>query len=179
MVRWNMRVFNCDSRDAIVRHNDDVATPRSFARVRKVPCLINRYKCSDIFQIHSCALRTNVLHSIWFIGLATAKKLAQYGATVVLTACSAIIVAEEAENINTSGGVAYGVRCDVSDYQSVEHCVNVCMGLTGRIDFLINVAGVIQPLAYLIDSDPIQWGLQQISITRAYITVCEPRCPIC
>lgn len=93
------------------------------------------------------------------IGLATAEKLAQYGATVVLAARSIDAITQHASQINADGGTAYAVVCDVTDYRSVTSCVAVCLEQAGKIDFLINVAGVIEPLAHLIDSDPAQWGL--------------------
>ncbi|MCV2403513.1 SDR family oxidoreductase [Marinomonas sp. C2222] len=93
------------------------------------------------------------------IGLATAQILSQYGATVVLAARSSKVIEEGARKINEQGGHAYAIPCDVSDYGSIQHCVDKCLQQTGKIDFLINVAGVIEPLAHLIDSDPEQWAL--------------------
>ncbi len=93
------------------------------------------------------------------IGLATAQKLAQYGATVVLAARTYDVVAQAAQDINEQGGNAHAVSCDVSNYLSVEYAVNTSLEVTGQIDFLINNAGVIEPLAHLIDSDPVLWGL--------------------
>ena len=92
------------------------------------------------------------------IGLATAKKLAEYGATVVLAARSYDVVVSAAQEINVAGGKAHAVSCDVSCYQSVENAVKTCLSLSGKIDFLINNAGVIEPLTHLIDSDPVEWG---------------------
>ncbi len=93
------------------------------------------------------------------IGLATAQKLAQYGATTVLAARTYELIASAAQDINIQGGSAHAVKCDVTDYQAVERAVDSCLELTGQIDYLINNAGVIEPLAHLIDSDPAQWGL--------------------
>jgi len=92
------------------------------------------------------------------IGLATAYKFAEYGAKVVLAARSYDRVAEAAKAINEKGGIAFAVECDVADYQSVERAVNFTLASTGQIDFLVNNAGVIDPLAHLIDSDPAEWG---------------------
>ena len=92
------------------------------------------------------------------IGLATAQKLAQYGATTFLAARSFDAITTAAQDINAQGGSAHAVKCDVSDYQSVERAVDACLDLRGRIDYLINNAGVIEPLAHLIESDPTQWG---------------------
>ncbi len=93
------------------------------------------------------------------IGLAAAHILSQYGATVVLGARSYEAVTHGVKDIKRQGGSAYAVHCDVGDYASVESAVSKCLQLTGQIDFLIDIAGVIEPLAHLIDSDPGQWAL--------------------
>lgn len=93
------------------------------------------------------------------IGLATAQLLAALGATVVLASRSTADLAKSVEGIRGAGGEAKGHECDVSDYASVEAVVDYCMSQTGQIDFLINNAGVIDPLAHLVESDPAQWAL--------------------
>ena len=93
------------------------------------------------------------------IGLAVAEKLAELGATVILTARSTEAVTASAQKINENGQNAFAYICDVSDYDSVKKAVNFCLDQTGQIDFLINNAGVIDPLAHLVDSDPEEWAL--------------------
>lgn len=92
------------------------------------------------------------------IGLATAHKLAACGATVFLAARSKEKIIQEAEQIITDGGKAFSVVCDVTDYQSVNEAVQACIEQTGRLDFLVNNAGVIEPQSLLLDSDPEEWG---------------------
>jgi len=53
------------------------------------------------------------------IGAATAKRMAELGVKVVLTARSQEALSELANDINTSGGEALAVACDVSDYNQV------------------------------------------------------------
>ena len=65
------------------------------------------------------------------IGLATAQKLAQYGATTVLAARTYELIASAAQDINIQGGSAHAVKCDVTDYQAVERAVDSCLELTG------------------------------------------------
>ena len=93
------------------------------------------------------------------IGLATAERLSELGAKVVLTARSLDKLQEAVFNINSKGGSAIAHICDVSDYSSVEAAVNYCIAQTGKIDFLINNAGVIDPQSYIADSDPSEWSL--------------------
>ena len=93
------------------------------------------------------------------IGLATAETLASLGATVILAARSAESLASATKKIRNSGGVAKAQVCDVSSYASVESAVEYTLSQTGQIDFLINNAGVIEPLSHFIDSDPNEWAL--------------------
>ena len=92
------------------------------------------------------------------IGLATAKALAAYGATVVLTARSHQKIESEADLLRSGGLSALAVPCDVSDYLSVTEAIEYAVEKTGRIDILVNNAGVIEPLAPLIESDPDTWA---------------------
>lgn len=92
------------------------------------------------------------------IGLAAATTLSDYGATVVLAARTVELVKSNAAAINQNGGNALSVKCDVSDFASVTKAVDFCMQATGRIDILLNNAGVIEPLSHLINSDPELWG---------------------
>jgi 3-oxoacyl-[acyl-carrier protein] reductase len=48
--------------------------------------------------------------------------------------------------------------CDVSDYAAVEALVAETEGRFGRVDALINNAGVIEPIASIADSDPAAWA---------------------
>ncbi|MGP1397102.1 MAG: SDR family oxidoreductase [Inquilinaceae bacterium] len=89
------------------------------------------------------------------IGAAAARKLADYGANVVLAARSAGAIETLAREI---GPTAVAVVCDVSRYESVQQAVRTAMKRFGRLDLLVNNAGVIEPIARLEDSDPAAWG---------------------
>ena len=93
------------------------------------------------------------------IGLATAEKLAELGASVILAARSSDKLEEAVLTINSKGSAAKAHVCDVRDYSSVEATVKYCIDQTGQVDFLVNNAGVIDPLSHLIDSDPVEWSL--------------------
>lgn len=93
------------------------------------------------------------------IGLATAELFAELGATVVLVARTTDSLKKAVQKITDQGGTAFAISCDVSNYSSVNAAVEYCLRETGQIDFLINNAGVIDPLAHLIDSDPEEWAL--------------------
>lgn len=93
------------------------------------------------------------------IGLATAQILAAYGAEVVLAGRNLKTVSHGAEDIRKRGGQAEALRCDVSDYGSVEAAMTEIIKEKGKADILVNNAGVIEPLVHLVDSDPAIWGL--------------------
>ena len=76
------------------------------------------------------------------IGLATAKAAAARHAKVVLIARSGVVLAEVADQINSSGGEALYVMADVGKREEVEHAAHVAVERFGRIDTWVNDAGV-------------------------------------
>ncbi len=92
------------------------------------------------------------------IGEAAAWAFAQAGAAVVLAARSGGDVERIASAINADGGRAVAVTCDVADYGAVERAVTKAVEAFGRLDYLINNAGLIDPIARLADSDPEGWA---------------------
>jgi len=92
------------------------------------------------------------------IGLATAQTLAAYGASVILAARSIDKTEEAAKEIRADGHNAFAIKCDVTDFASVNKAVEFAIEKTGRLDFVINNAGTIDPLSSLVDSDPEIWG---------------------
>lgn len=89
------------------------------------------------------------------IGAAAAREFAAAGANVVLVARSEDAVADLAGEIGPS---ALAVPCDVSRYWEVDAAVQAALKTFGRLDVLINNAGVIEPISPLLDSDPESWG---------------------
>ena len=92
------------------------------------------------------------------IGEATAHHLANLGAHVVLAARSAEAISSIAQTITQAGGRATAIATDVGDQASVAHLIDETIALTGRIDLLVNNAGLIDPIARLADSDPDAWA---------------------
>jgi len=62
------------------------------------------------------------------------------------------------------------LACDVSDPDSVAAALEVVAARFGRVDVLVNNAGIIEPIARLADSDPQHWS-QAIAtnLTGAYL----------
>ena len=92
------------------------------------------------------------------IGLATALRLSELGASVVLTARTEAEIKEHANRIVKQGRRARAVKCDVSSFNDVKNAVDASVDAFGALDILVNNAGVIDPIARITDSDPEQWG---------------------
>lgn len=91
------------------------------------------------------------------IGAATAAELAGAGVSVILAARSESQIRHNADMITENGGQAQAVTCDVSQYKEVQALISHCESTFGRIDLLVNNAGVIDPIGHLSTSDPDTW----------------------
>ncbi len=76
------------------------------------------------------------------IGAAIAAKLARLGATVVLCGRTRQLLESTAAAISEAGGRAEALECDVTDLRSVEAVAARVDQTLGRIDVLVNNAGV-------------------------------------
>lgn len=92
------------------------------------------------------------------IGAATALDLARNGASVILAARSEKDIKHNAQQIRNIGGQAEAVTCDVSNYKDVQALISHCESTFGRLDGLINNAGVIEPIGSIATSDPGAWN---------------------
>lgn len=88
------------------------------------------------------------------IGAAAARAFASGGARVVLAARDRDALSRLAAEIG-AGALALG--CDVARRGDVEQAVAAAMAAFGRIDVLINNAGVIDPIARMAEADPEGW----------------------
>ena len=76
------------------------------------------------------------------LGVQMAKALASQGATIVAVARRQNLIDEVATDISKTFNVpAVGIRCDITDTDSVDTMVDTVMEKYGRIDILINNAG--------------------------------------
>ena len=76
------------------------------------------------------------------IGAATALKFAKEGATVVLCDLNADAVASVVEDCRKVGATAIGFSVNVSNRESVDEMVASVLAQFGRIDVLVNNAGI-------------------------------------
>ncbi len=89
------------------------------------------------------------------IGAATAREFAAAGWRVALMARSETDIAKIADDL---GEAAMALRCDVADYTSVQAALQTVVARWGRLDALINNAGVIDPICRISEADPKDWG---------------------
>ena len=82
------------------------------------------------------------------LGEATARLLSSGGATVVLAARRADRIKALADELGGQGGKALAVTTDVTDRQQVQALVDKAVEAHGRIDVMLNNAGLM-PLAPL------------------------------
>jgi len=100
------------------------------------------------------------------IGAAAAVELARQGAKVALSARTAAACSETLQQISDIGGDAFAVSCDVSDYTAIEKLVAETLERYGRLDALVNNAGIVDPIGRITDTDPDDW-MRNITVNLA------------
>jgi len=108
------------------------------------------------------------------LGLSMAMALAEAGATVVVAARDEAKNREAVEDIGGIGAAAhevrsFSVRCDVCDAASVASAVDQVVEQVGRIDILINSAGINTrgPIEQLSPEDFNK--VQQVNVTGSWL----------
>jgi 3-oxoacyl-[acyl-carrier protein] reductase len=76
-------------------------------------------------------------------GLAIARRFAQAGASVVIASRRKALCRQRANEIQAQGGTALGMGLDVTDETNVRQMVQEVVARLGRIDLLVNNAGII------------------------------------
>lgn len=103
------------------------------------------------------------------IGAAAARAYAAAGAHLVLASRSWQRCEALAGELRGQGAQALAVACDVADFDQVQDAVAAALGRFGRLDVVVNNAGVIEPIAPLLDGDPAAWAQSvRINLIGAY-----------
>ncbi|MBL4906649.1 MAG: SDR family NAD(P)-dependent oxidoreductase, partial [Sneathiella sp.] len=92
------------------------------------------------------------------IGAAAAIELAALGAKLSISSRSAEACDDVLKTIKNAGGEAFAANCDVSDYEDVDKLVLDTLARYGKIDTLINNAGIVDPIGTIENSDPEDWA---------------------
>ena len=90
------------------------------------------------------------------IGEATAKELAALGASVAVVARRSDRLDALVAEIEAAGGSALAVAADITDRVEAEHAVQVVVDRFGRLDILINNAGLML-LGTVVEQDIEDW----------------------
>jgi NADP-dependent 3-hydroxy acid dehydrogenase YdfG len=90
------------------------------------------------------------------IGEATARELASRGATVVIAARRSERLEALAAEIEHDGGAALPIEADVTDHEQVQTMVRRAVDSLGRIDIVVNNAGVML-LGPIEDAPTEEW----------------------
>lgn len=98
------------------------------------------------------------------IGHATARALAARGASVALVARRHDRLEALATQIEAAGGTAFVVAADITDRSQAEAAVQAIVERFGRLDILINNAGLML-LGPVVGADPDEWD-QMIAINQ-------------
>jgi NADP-dependent 3-hydroxy acid dehydrogenase YdfG len=90
------------------------------------------------------------------IGEATARRLAEDGASVVVVARRIDRLEALAADIEQTGGSALAVQADITDRAQAEAVVQRSVERFGRLDILVNNAGLML-LGPVVGADPDEW----------------------
>ncbi len=91
------------------------------------------------------------------LGAATARAAARQGAQLVLNARSAAQLKGIAARIEAPGGVALVVPGDIGREEDCQAVIQAALERFGRIDAVVNNAGVIEPIARIDQADSQAW----------------------
>ena len=104
------------------------------------------------------------------IGRAIALRYSQEGAAVALAARTPAQINEAAAEIESNGGRALAIQCDVSSESDVDRLVDATVRQFGKIDILANNAAVNLPPTDLTEVDLSVWrNVIDVNLTGAFI----------
>lgn len=108
------------------------------------------------------------------LGLAAARSLAKEGVQVVLTDLDDAAASRYAADI---GSTHLGLRCDVSNQDDVDRTVSASIAHFGRLDILINSAGIADTFRATVDQDVAEFRrLVDIHLTGTFM-MCKAAAP--
>jgi NADP-dependent 3-hydroxy acid dehydrogenase YdfG len=106
------------------------------------------------------------------IGRAIAERLGAAGAHVFLSGRTRASMEASKKAIEEAGGQAGVVVADVRDVNQVRGLVDVAVRETGRLDIMVNNAGLSYP-APIVDGDPEEWRAMLETNVLALLVGCQ------
>ncbi len=111
------------------------------------------------------------------IGRAICIALAQEGATIVLAARSSDTLQEAADRVTQAGGKAHVVVTELTDEESIKNLVNQTEETFGRLDVLVNNAGITHS-STLEETATEDWDRCMQVNARAPFILCREALPL-
>ena len=106
------------------------------------------------------------------IGRAIAERLGRAGGHVFLSGRTLAAMEESKKVIEEAGGQATAVAADVRDVAQVQGLVDTAVRDTGRLDVMVNNAGVSFP-APILEGDPEEWRTMLETNVLALLVGCQ------
>src|SRR5918992_511959 len=106
------------------------------------------------------------------IGRAIAERLGGVGASVVLAGRTEAAMKEAADRIAGAGGSASLLTCDVRDPAAVQGLVDGAVEATGRLDIMVNNAGLSHPEP-ILEADVEGWRAMLETNVLALLVGCQ------
>jgi 3-oxoacyl-[acyl-carrier protein] reductase len=103
------------------------------------------------------------------IGAATARRLAEEGATVAVLDRNADGANATAKAITGAGGSGFGLACDVSSADSVEGAVAEVASRHGHVDVLVNNAGITRDNLLFKMTDEEWITVLQVNLSSVFL----------
>jgi len=105
------------------------------------------------------------------IGLAIVEALLDDGHAVAIADIDAGLAASAAKALTDKGRDAFPVTVDVSSAESVQAMTDQVLKARGRIDVLVNNAGIAGKAAPITEVDPSEWAkVIAVDLTSVYLT---------
>ena len=91
------------------------------------------------------------------IGRSIAARFAAVGAKLCVNDVDTERVAETVDLITADGGTAMAAVADVADSASISSMIDSVMAAHGRIDVVVNNAGLVSPMLHFFEADEAWW----------------------
>ncbi|MDH4564040.1 MULTISPECIES: SDR family NAD(P)-dependent oxidoreductase [unclassified Pseudomonas] len=111
------------------------------------------------------------------IGLGIATRLARQGVTVYLLDRDAAVLLEAVKQLQEEGYDAHGISLDLTQGADVEGAFAKMREISGRLDFLVNNAGVVRDKRFLKMTED-DWDLVVDTNLRAQFLCCKAALPL-